>query len=53
MVNWDKLVLRIVTDGTITSRQALIDASKILIDQFTAITDLAEAEPEIRRRTSR
>ncbi|MBP8599624.1 DNA-directed RNA polymerase subunit alpha [Patescibacteria group bacterium] len=47
MVNWDKLVLRIVTDGTITSRQALIDASKILIDQFTAITDLAEAEPEL------
>lgn len=47
MVNWDKLVLRIVTDGTITSRQALIDASKILIDQFAAIIDLAEAEPEL------
>ncbi len=47
MVNWDKLVLRIVTDGTMTPRQAFIDASKVLIDQFTAIVDLAEVEPEL------
>lgn len=41
MVNWDKLILRILTDGTITPKQAFIDASQILIDQFTSIANLS------------
>lgn len=41
MVNWDKLILRILTDGTITPNQAFIDANQILIDQFTSIADLS------------
>lgn len=41
MVNWDKLILRILTDGTITPKQAFIDANQILIDQFTSIANLS------------
>lgn len=37
MTNWDKLILDIVTDGTITPEDAFADATKILIKQFTAL----------------
>jgi DNA-directed RNA polymerase subunit alpha len=37
MTNWDKLILNISTDGTITPREAFEDSVKILIDQFNSL----------------
>ncbi len=37
MTDWDKLILDITTDGTITPEKAFADAVKILIEQFTAL----------------
>jgi DNA-directed RNA polymerase subunit alpha len=37
MTNWDKLVLNVVTDGTITPREAFENSVKILIDQFNSL----------------
>ncbi len=37
--DYDKLVLEIVTDGSITPKQALKEASKILIQHFMLFTD--------------
>ena len=39
MTNWDKLILNITTDGSITPEQAFKQATAILIDQFKALTD--------------
>ncbi len=44
MVNWDKLILRILTDGTTSPRQAFTDANEILINQFAALSDLPETD---------
>ncbi len=44
MVNWEKLILDIQTDGTITPEEALRNATAILIEQFTAITNLTAGE---------
>ena len=37
MTNWDKLILDIVTDGTITPAEAFNQAIEILINQFNAL----------------
>jgi len=37
MTNWEKLILDIVTDGTITPKEAFEKSVKILIDQFRAL----------------
>jgi len=37
MINWDKLILDITTDGTITPEQAFNQATEILIEQFSAL----------------
>ncbi|MBU0637171.1 MAG: DNA-directed RNA polymerase subunit alpha [Patescibacteria group bacterium] len=37
MINWDKLILDITTDNTITPEQAFESATKILIEQFSAL----------------
>jgi len=37
MTNWDKLVMTIITDGTITTEQAFTDSVNILIEQFGAL----------------
>jgi len=37
MTNWDKLVLDVKTDGTISSETAFNEAIKILVDQFGAL----------------
>ena len=37
MTNWDKLILNIITDGTITPEQAFKQAGEILIEQFNAL----------------
>jgi DNA-directed RNA polymerase subunit alpha len=44
MVNWDKLVLRVLTDGTISPRQAFADATEILINQFSCLSNLPEVD---------
>jgi DNA-directed RNA polymerase subunit alpha len=37
MTNWDKLLLNIKTDGTISPEEAFNEAIKILVDQFSAL----------------
>jgi DNA-directed RNA polymerase subunit alpha len=37
MTNWDKLVLNIKTDKTITPEEAFEQSVKILVDQFSAL----------------
>lgn len=47
MTNWDKLVIDILTDGTVSPFDAFKKANKILIDQFTSLTsDKKEVEEE-------
>ncbi|MFC1678349.1 DNA-directed RNA polymerase subunit alpha [Patescibacteria group bacterium] len=38
MTNWDKLILNITTDGTITSEEAFKQAVTILMEQFSALS---------------
>lgn len=45
MTNWDKLILDITTDGTITPEEAFNESVKILIKQFNFLIG-AETEPE-------
>lgn len=40
--NYDKLVLTVATDGTITPEQAVSDAAAILVEQFTLLTNPEE-----------
>lgn len=42
MTNWDKLTLDITTNGIISPEQAFNEATKILIDQFVALTKTTE-----------
>ena len=48
MTNWDKLVLNVKTDGTISPEEAFNEAVKILVDQFSALLPggIARAEEE-------
>lgn len=51
MTNWDKLILDVKTDGTISAQDAFIESSKILVNQFNALLEIAsgnsnEAEEE-------
>lgn len=39
MTNWDKLILDILTDGTITPFEAFKKANQILIEQFTSLSE--------------
>lgn len=45
MTNWDKLVLNIKTDKTITPQEAFEQSVKILVDQFSALLPGALAAP--------
>ncbi|HKZ41451.1 MAG TPA: DNA-directed RNA polymerase subunit alpha, partial [Candidatus Hodarchaeales archaeon] len=48
MTNYDKLTLHIVTNGTITGREALDQSARILVDHFQLLLkDNFEREPEI------
>lgn len=38
MTNWDKLILDITTDGTITPEEAFKQSVEVLINQFSALT---------------
>ncbi len=44
MTNWDKIILNITTDGTISPKDAFVDSVKILIDQFKSLV-VKTAEP--------
>ena len=52
MTNWDRLILDIVTDGTISPKEAFVIANNILIEQFSALSGekkeaLKEEEKEV------
>jgi DNA-directed RNA polymerase subunit alpha len=47
MTNWDKLILDIKTDGTITAEEAFKGAVKILVDQFSSLLTLESGEEEV------
>lgn len=47
MVNWEKLILDIETDGTITAEQAFKASANILIEQLNAVVALGEQSAEI------
>lgn len=46
MTNYDKLILRIETDGTTDPHQALTEASAILVDHYSVLAGLPTSEPE-------
>lgn len=46
MTNWDKLIVDIVTDGTISAEEAFKQAVNILIKQFDALIGLNENKEE-------
>ncbi|MFA5000140.1 MAG: DNA-directed RNA polymerase subunit alpha [Patescibacteria group bacterium] len=46
MTNWDKLILDIKTDGTITAEEAFTEAVKILVNQFSSLLTLESGEAE-------
>jgi len=46
MTNWDKLILNIKTDGTITPEEAFRGSVKVLVDQFQALIGLGSEEKE-------
>lgn len=44
MTNWDKLNLRVKTDGTISTKEAFEQSVKILVDQFSVFTKILNGE---------
>jgi len=44
MTNWDKLVLNVKTDGTISPKDAFEESVKILVEQYSALLAPAESE---------
>ena len=44
MTNWDKLILNVDTDGTISIEQAFNDSVKILIEQFDSLISIKHEE---------
>ena len=47
MVNWEKLILDIETDGTITAEEAFKASANILIEQLNAVVALGEQSTEM------
>ncbi|MFA5109595.1 MAG: DNA-directed RNA polymerase subunit alpha [Patescibacteria group bacterium] len=43
MTNWDKLILNVKTDGTITAESAFKEAVKILVDQYSSFLTIGES----------
>jgi DNA-directed RNA polymerase subunit alpha len=44
MTNWDRLIIDITTDGTISPDEAFKYANRILIDQFNAVAVISQGE---------
>ncbi|MEA3463794.1 MAG: DNA-directed RNA polymerase subunit alpha [Patescibacteria group bacterium] len=49
MTNWDKLILNIATDGTITPEEAFKQAAEISIEQFSALI----GKPDVKEETEK
>lgn len=49
ITNFDKLILTVETDGTITPEEAVKDASKILIDHFQLLSEAKKEEKKARK----
>jgi DNA-directed RNA polymerase subunit alpha len=47
VTDYDRLVLDVNTDGTLSPHDALSEAARILVQHFTLISGVAEEEPEI------
>jgi DNA-directed RNA polymerase subunit alpha len=47
VTDYDRLVLEVSTDGTITPHDALSEAARILVQHFTLISGVTEEEPEV------
>lgn len=47
MTNFDKLMLDILTDGTVTPEEAAKQATEILMDQFSAVMSGLQGKPEV------
>ncbi|MCR4313741.1 MAG: DNA-directed RNA polymerase subunit alpha [Candidatus Uhrbacteria bacterium] len=47
ITNYDKLIMNIETDGTITPKEAVQESAKILIDYFSILTDTVPSMSEI------
>lgn len=48
IIDLDKLILEVETDGIITPKEALAEASEILVDQFSLLAGKKEAPKEIK-----
>jgi DNA-directed RNA polymerase subunit alpha len=46
VTDYDRLVLEVSTDGTISPHDALSEAARILVQHFTLISGVSEEEPE-------
>ena len=49
MTNWDKLVLNVTTDGTITPEEAFNKTVKILIEQFNSLIKKEGKKEEVKK----
>ncbi len=47
VTDYDRLVLEVNTDGSISPHDALSEAARILVQHFTLISGVAEEEPEV------
>jgi DNA-directed RNA polymerase subunit alpha len=47
MTNWDKLVLNIKTDGTITPEEAFREAVQVLVNQYSSLLGGGEETPAV------
>lgn len=47
ITNYDKLVMNIETDGTISPKEAVEESAKILIDHFSILTNHQASMPEV------
>lgn len=52
MTNWDKLILDIVTDGTVDPKEAFDQAVNVLVDQFQALQEDSGEEKETKGKKS-
>lgn len=45
--DFDKIQMDITTDGSITPKEAVEQAAKLLVDQFSAVTEISEADASV------
>ncbi len=47
VTDYDRLVLEVSTDGTVSPHDALSEAARILVQHFTLVSGVTEEEPEV------